>query len=373
MTRICHLLDVSIGWEQRLAVSQLLERLDADRFTQRVATTGRVARKTLQTLEAPVEFIPRRTTLGALSAPSLKQLIQRENIDLIHSWSPRAAATARTAGNTPLIIELFNPVIAAREIKLIRTLTKPGQFAVACSCEIVRRRLIEGGLPPELAVVVRPGVDFGLINKLKRNPVRQQLGIAHDDFVITVPVPTGPDSPSRDVLSAAALMNFFVENLRLIVPGRSRGQARIDRLYRALPVPRTLVCPGERFSMEQLIAISDVLVVAARGDISTTCIAWAMGAKTAVVGAAVHAVAELIANKLNGLLFKQTPGRSMVMAVARCLQDRTSLAKVKEIAHGQAYEIFGLRRCIDQHMQLYENVLSGHTPAEGITDPAMAM
>lgn len=373
MTRICHVLDKSIGWEQRIAVSQLLHRLDSVRFHQRVVTTDRSVLQSLQSLDIPIEVMPRWSRFSAMSAPSLKQFIQREKIDLIHAWSPQAAVAARAACDVPMVIELFDPLIATRDIKLIRTISIPNRFAVACSCEIVRRRLVEGGLPLQQIVVVRPGIDFGLISKLKRNPVRRELGIKPKDFVIVVPEPISPDSPSRHVLSAASLMNFYTRDLRVIVPGQSRGQARIDRLHDALPVPNTIVCPGDTYSMEQLIAISDCLIVATRGDISSTYIAWAMACKTAIIGTAVHAVAELIANKLNGLLFKQTPGKSMVLAIAKCLKDRSTLNKVKETAHGQAYEVFGLRRCIDQHIQLYENVLSGTNPAEGIIDPAMAM
>lgn len=373
MTRICHVLDESIGWEQRIAVSQLLNRLDSALFNQRVVTTDRSVVKSFQSLDIPIEVMTRWSRFSAMSSPSLKQFVQREKIDLIHAWSPQAAMAARAAGDIPIVIELFDPLIATRDIKLIRTISKPRHFAVVCSCEIIRRRLVEGGLPLQQTVVVRPGIDFGLISKLKRNPIRRELGIESDDFVIVVPEPNSPDSPSRDVLSAASLMNFYAKDLRVIVPGQSRGQARINRLHDALPVPNTIVCPGDSYSMEQLIAISDCLVVATRGDLSTTCIAWAMACKTAIIGTAVHAVAELIANKLNGLLFKQTPGKSMILAIAKCLKDRESLNKVKETAHGQAYEVFGLRRCIDQHIKLYENVLSGITPAEGITDPAMAM
>jgi glycosyltransferase involved in cell wall biosynthesis len=96
-----------------------------------------------------------------------------------------------------------------------------------------------------------------------------------------------------------------------------------------------------------------------------------MAAGVAVIGTAVHAVAELIANKLNGLLFKQTPGRSMVASLFRLLTDRVSQDKVRETARGQAYEVFGLRRCVEQHMRLYDNVLNGSPPGDGIVDSAM--
>ena len=100
--------------------------------------------------------------------------------------------------------------------------------------------------------------------------------------------------------------------------------------------------------------------------------AWAMAADTLVIGTATYAVAELIANRVNGLLFKQTPGRRMVPDIAPLLRgDRSSHVKLKEAARGQAYEVFGLRRCVEQTMQLYENLLAGENAEHNINDPAM--
>jgi glycosyltransferase involved in cell wall biosynthesis len=95
-----------------------------------------------------------------------------------------------------------------------------------------------------------------------------------------------------------------------------------------------------------------------------------MAAGAAVIGAAIPSVAELIAHRVNGLLFKQFVGKGVVGPLFRLLQDRACLAKAREVARCQAYEVFGLRRCIEQHTRVYENVLCGVAPDEGIVDSA---
>jgi glycosyltransferase involved in cell wall biosynthesis len=271
----------------------------------------------------------------------------------------------------PLVLQLFDPRIAAREVKLLRTVARPEKFAVACSSGTVRRRLIEGGLAPELAVVIRPGVDLALINKCRRGRLREELGLTWDDRVIIVPDPVTRDGGQFEGYWAAALRSYLSGGLRVIVPGASREQRRISRLAGALPVSVGLVTPGAEYRFEQLLAVSDVLLVTPRGDVSTTAISWAMGAGVAVIATAVHSVAELIANRLNGLLFKQMPGRSMAAFIASLLEDRSAQDRAREVARGQAYEVFGMRRCIEQYMRLYENVLSGIPPATGIVDSAI--
>ena len=370
MTRICHLFDRDAGWEQYTGLSQLLDRLPSDRFASSLAAIGPGAEGLLRSLRRRVAVLGRRGWPDVVAAPALSRFLERNEIDLIHAWGARAAHCARAATTKPLVVELYDPVLASRDTKLIRAVAQPMGLAVVCSCEIVRRRLIEGGVPPDLTLVIRPGVDFARINAFRRSGLREELGLARDDIVILAPAPARVDEGLSDALLAAGMLNALTSNVRMILPGASRRQRRIVRLDRALPIPPTVVSPGDGYPMEPLIAISDVLVTASRGDLSTTCIAWAMASETAVIGSAVHAVAEMIAHKVNGLLFKPVPGKSMVVAIARLLQDRESQAKTKEVARGQAYEIFGLRRYVDQHVALYENVLSGKSPADGITDPA---
>ena len=243
---------------------------------------------------------------------------------------------------------------------------------VCCGSETVRRRLIEGGVSPETTAVIRPGVDFARINQLRLPENRSALGLKRKDYVIVLPEPVTHMSGHEDAATAAALLNDGRGDIRVIIPGDSREARRIRRIAHRIPVPRTVVCPPDSMTLERLICVADTMVVAARGDVSTTAIAWAMAVGVAVIGGATYCVAELIANKVNGLLFKQTPGKPMTVAIARLLKDRETQRRLTEAARGQAYEVFGLRRCVEQHMQLYENVLAGSAPAQGIADSAHA-
>lgn len=370
MTLIGHLFDGSAGWQQRVGVSQLLDRLPSDRYTQTLATLDPIARQTLQPITRPVEILPNLGGLGALTGLAAARFIRRQRVELVHAWGVRAAAAARTTPDVPLVLQLFDPRIAQTRVRLIRTIARRQRFAVVCSCEIVRRRLIEGGLAPDLAVVIRPAVDFSRLNHYRRSSLRETLGLTRDAYVAIVPEPITRRDGQYDAVLAVVLKNSATRDLRIILPGDSREKRRIARLTGTIPPWDALVIPDHSPVFEHLLAVSDVLLVTPRGDTSTTAIAWAMAAGVAVIGTAVHAVAELIANKVNGLLFKQIPGRSMSPSIVHLLADRAAQKKVIETARGQAYEVFSLRRYAEQYRQLYANVLRGALPGEGITDSA---
>jgi len=371
MTTIGHLFDESAGWEQRVAVTQLLERLPPDRFPQVLAVTSPAARSALRGLDRPIETFSRLASVAALAGPNLARFAAHRGIDVLHAWGAAAATVARTLSDTPLVVHLFDPCSAARSVKLLRVMAASRGFAAACSCEIVRRRLVEGGVPFEATVVIRPGVDFAAISRFRRSGLRERLGLSRAHRVIILPDVAEGSGSRLEAFMAVALQHALTPDLRVIVPGDGLEQRRIARFAATVPQPGALVATHDRYPFEQLVAAADLLLITPRGDASTTSIAWAMGAGVGVIGTAVYAVAELIASRVNGLLFKQTPGRSMTLPIVRLLEDHEAHAKVTEAARGQSYEVFSVRRFIEQHARLYENVLAGVKPSEGITDPAM--
>jgi len=382
MPTICHLFDGNVGWEQRLAASQLIERLPVQRYPWHAATVDRAAVRKWTAAPFPIATLgrpfpgPFRAVAQLLAAGAVGRLIARKPTDIIHAWGVSAAFAAwvglraNSARRAALVVELFDPAIPRSDIKRLRTLTAASCLAIICSTQTIRRRLIEGGIPPDCCVVVRPGVDFGQVNHWRRGNLREKLGLSSDHRVILIPQPIDRKHGFMDAFFAGLVLCTLTGNTRVIVPGDAREARRIARFARCQPLSETFVAPDPSIPFEQLVSCADVLVVPAPGDISTTSIAWAMAAGVAVIGAAGYAVAELIAHKVNGLLFKAEAGKSMAAPIVRWLRDHDSLEKVREAARGQAYEVFSIRRYVDQHIKLYENVCAGVAAGEGISDSA---
>jgi len=393
MTTLCHVFDESAAWEHRIASGQLLDRLSGEKFAQHLVAIDAPAK----TAQRNVQIIPRIAGLNFFAAPLRRRTFDRQEANLIHAWGPSAAACAASASQLPLVVELFDPQIAVDSAKLLRSISRPAGFAIVCGTQWVRRRLIENGVAPDVCVVIRPGVDFALLQKVRKSGLRAQLGIAPDDFVIVLPEPQRTGENHRAAFWAASLLNHLDGGYKLIVPGHSRAAERIARFAAALPTRPTLITPdipplpsGRRSAVaeesrregnnvdsrndpvpfEHLVAIADALVVPDTDEDATTAIAWSMAAGAAVIAAASYSVTELIVSKVNGLLYKQPSGKSPALRIIPLLRDRETRRKVREAARGQAYEVFSLRRYVEQHAQVYENLLSGAPASHGITDPA---
>ena len=373
MTRICHLLDGSSGWEQRVAVSQLLLRLPGDRFECRLASIEPVVPQGDPSGDQTLHRFHCAPGLALLSSPSLSKFVAKEGVDLVHAWGMRAVLAARVLEQSALVVELFDPNLREHEIKLLRTLAQTRRIAVVCASELVRRRVVEGGVPIDRCALIRPGVDFGLIGRYQRSDLRSQLGLKPKQALVIIPTLQSLGDDQLEALWAVEFIGHLGGDHRIMVPGSRRAGERMARFDRAGLDTQVAVWPHDSVPHEALVAIADAFVTVSAADTSTTDIAWAMAARTTVLAAASPAVTEMIVHKTNGLLFNPEHADSAAICMARLLLDRESHEPVREQATGQAYEVFGMRRHVDQHARLYDNLLEGQRPDDGIVDSAVVV
>ena len=370
MTKVCHVFDESTHWQQRVGVAPLIESGATVGQRPDLFAIDPAARETLSPLEVAVKLCPRRLGLNALAAPQLGRSLRAAEADLIHAWGPHAAAVARTAtaGTLPQVVNLSNPALSTSELKLLRTVAETQQCAFACGSELVRRRLIEGGIAPAQCAVLRPAVDFALINTVRQGPLRAGLGLAPTEQAVLVPEPVSSTHAHFEAYWAVMLRGELTGKIRLILPPGAREQARIARLAAGQRRPESLLVAPADVPFEELIAAADVLLVPVTGDVDPTAIAWALAAGVTVVAAAVPAVTELITHKVNGYLYHPRAEAGVALTIARLLHDRPDEARCREVGRGQAYEAFGLRRYLEQTRQLYQNVTTGADADHQITD-----
>ncbi len=384
MARILHLFDASAGWEQRIGWTQLRARLPAGRFTTLAASTSKsIARQWAADGETP-GFWPMRLGAGFLNGPILRRRLAARPAEVVHVWSVSLAVlVARAVAEPGLVVELSDPAPSEADVRALRVIQDRDGFAVVCTTQTVRRRLVEGGVDPEVCAVIRPGVDFGAINVARRADLRARLRWGDEGARARTPqAPQGgrvfitPEPAVRGggqfvTFWATAVRSFLRTGDRLVLPGVSGEQARIARLARRLGLTECLCCPGQAFRFEDLVVISDVLLMPSAREVPTTAIGWAMGAGVPVVATAVYATAELLGHKHNGLLIKPDADKTVAVKLAAMLDRTDELRRVAETARGQAFQVLGVRRYVDQHARLYENLLAGNRPGEGIVDSAV--
>jgi len=187
--------------------------------------------------------------------------------------------------------------------------------------------------------------------------------------VVTADV-SSPDAGQEIAVWATAMQSNLQANIQVVVPGMTRQHHRLVRSATAVGRLDAISWSSPQTPVETLVTRADILLLPVSRDISTTAIAWAMAASTLVVAGAVYATAELLAHRNNSLLIKPDSPRRMGVLAAAAMGDLDGVSELKDTARGQAYEVFGVRRCIDQHARLYDNLIAGRDPGDGIADSA---
>lgn len=372
MISVLHLLDRSAGWEQRVALSQLLDHLPGAQVRHTLLCLGSSPRELRRPLSQPVSSVPTLAVWPVLAAPLVARAASKCRADVIHAWGVDAALAARSAGDRPMVVELFDPGLRPREKNLLHTLGRSGRIAFTGAAQMVRRRLVECGVPDDRCVVIRPGVDFNVLGRARREPLRERLGLARDELVVTTPAPATVDGGQREAFLAACFAAAIRQGIRFVLPGDSPQARAIRRLAACMPAPCKPVFSDDSLPFEQVVAAADVLVVAPAGDASMTAVAWAFAAGAAVIAVADYTVTELVVARVNGLLLKRPEHESPALPIARLLLDAEAQRSVRETARGQAYQVFSVRRYVEQHLRLYDNLLAGARPENGISDSAIA-
>ncbi len=398
---VTHLLDRETP-EDALRLIDLLVRLTPrERVRHRVVALGPPPASLSLPPDVWLASVPVRFDWPMLSLPALKRVLRAEPAEVLHALGTQAAAVAgglRNAGAAiPVLATLTDPAEADRAARWWRSLQSAGApVELLCSSSMVQRRLVEKGVPLHAMAVVRPGVDFSELNAARRNSSRESsLGRSpHAETAATVggetaatgggrcsrkcgPVLVVPSPPTRAGgqflgVWAVAILHQLWPDVRLLIPGCSREADRIARLLREIYCPQAFVMTGGCSSPAELLAVSDALIVPAVDNIPTGWLAWAMAAGVPVIGSAVPAVTEFIADRHNGFLCKPGEPHTLAIRIRMAFEAADQMRQCAEVARGQAYDVFRAQQCVEQYTAAFTSLAAGRPAVGAVRDAAVA-
>ncbi|MEK6642820.1 MAG: glycosyltransferase [Planctomycetota bacterium] len=370
MTHVLHLIDAATDETQLQTVALLRGKMATMEGSSSVCAMDGVDRETAASLlgETP-QFVPRRLLHAMNWAPNLGRMASECNPGLVHAWGIDAAraAGARLKG-VPMVLSILDPSQTREAAKWVRALAV-GTTVVAGS-QIIRSRLVTAGLPSEQVVVIRAGVDFSAINNARRLNERKEL-VGDGSPVVLMHGPASVGGGQYFGVWAAGIVAQIHHGLRIVLPYESAESRRVQRFASSIKMGDATMVPDRSWTWPRLLACADVFCAPAIEEISSEPLACAMASGVVVVGSAVRSIAEIIADKHNGLLCKSGDPRILAGRILTAIEDVELRRRVTDTARGQAYEVFSVRAFAENYQRLYENVLASRAPGEGIGDTAM--
>lgn len=370
--RLMHVVDEATAEDDVRLLSLLLARLPSSEVEQEVLAIGRPSALLTVPDATPVHRVGRRFGRGLTWGVDVQRVVQARRPQVLHAWSMAAGALAGLASESGRIsVTVSDPSDARAPSRWWHSGEATGAGTAVCSSQLVQRKLIEAGIPLDATLVIRPGVDFAVIRAARQSVGRAQLGLPANGRVLVTTSPPSREGGHFLAAWAMAILHQLWPEARLIVPGASREQQRLSRLIERIYCPEAFLLVGNRYSPAELLAVADALVVPATADVPTGWLAWAMAAGAPVIAAAVPAVAEFIADRHNGFLYRPGGVHELAVRIRTAFDSPDQMRQCAETARGQAYDVFRAQACVDQYLRLFQNLHAGRPAGDGVRDMAV--
>ena len=280
---------------------------------------------------------------------------------ILHTWSATAARWC-----IPLVSDDWRLLVdadAGRDLSRFALWPTSGRLrdtpTYICQTLSVRERLLSLGVPAERCVLIRPGVDAGVLNPDRRADVRAQLQLDEHDVVVTALPPVARYAGTFTVAWAVLLVEKVRPDVRLVVPAGGREQQRVRRLVESCRHEWVARYADERLALPDLLAASDVAAYLPSGPAPTDSLAWAMAAGCPLVASAVAATTELLAHGENAWLCRPDDPKEAARALLQVIEHPAESRQRAERARAQAASELGRERMVEQYRQCYEALATG--------------
>jgi glycosyltransferase involved in cell wall biosynthesis len=223
---------------------------------------------------------------------------------------------------------------------------------------VVRDELIASyDVSPSKVVTIPNGVDLKALEPSRsREATREALGI---DLTAPVLLSLGALSEEKDPLAHVAIGARVAEGvpeLIHLVIGDGPLRDRAEREAREHGMGRSTRFLGSRDDVADLLAASDVLLLASRTEGMPACVIEAGVAGLPVAGFAIAGVPEAVVSGETGVLVAPGDRDALAAAVTPLLRDAELRRRLGDQARDRCRALFDIRAVAPRYLELYESV-----------------
>jgi glycosyltransferase involved in cell wall biosynthesis len=301
----------------------------------------------------------------------LRQMLQVDRFDLIHTHSSKAGIVGRFAAvHAGVRVRLHSihgwalpPATSALAGEVFTHLERraaPHAHALIAVSEAVRDAGLARGIGrPEQYRVIRGGIRVPTARAdAAKSSMRQALGLPPETVVLGT---IGRLDHAKDPLGALAALAPHLRrqpHLRLLFIGDGPLRTRVERVLAAAGVESQVVLAGLRRDAVELARACDVFFLASRWEGFPLAVIEAMALGLPVVAYDVSGVREAVRDSSTGFLVPPGDGRQwaerlMLLASSREMRDRMG-----DAARTTACAQFSIERMLADTLRLYEELLA---------------
>jgi glycosyltransferase involved in cell wall biosynthesis len=348
----------SLGWQ----VDGMAQGISADQ--ECVATCDRI-----YDIQWSRNVFDPRNLLAGVSR--VKEVVAKENYDLVHVHTPIAAFVTRYAlkdfKKTKVIYTAHgfhfyrggSAVKNAIFLGLEKLAGKWTDFLVTINQEDEAAAKKHNFLPAERIYYTRGiGVDTEYYASGKVNPeditqVRQELALSDHDTLLLAIAEFTPRKRHRDLLNA--LVKVANPQVHLALAGEGPMKQELEALTKELGIEQQVHFLGYRNDIPTLIQAADAVLLVSQQEGLPRSIMEAMCLNTPVIGSNIRGTQDLLENGC-GLLVELGDTDALAKAMIQVVKDPDSLAAMAAKAQVEMAS-YDLKKIIQQYSDIYQLAL----------------
>ena len=214
------------------------------------------------------------------------------------------------------------------------------------------------GFPVDRVDVVYPGIDleWPLPAAGTRSRLRTELGVGQDTPLVLNVGRLHPVKGQEQLIGVMALVRQQVPDAVLLIAGDGELHATLAQKVEQAGAGGFVRLLGSRSDVDDLIAVSDVVVVASESEAAALPLVEAMRGSRPLVATAVGGTPEIVADGETGYLVPRADVPAMAAALVRLLADPESARRMGQAGRRRVEERFDLRSSAESLERIYASL-----------------
>jgi len=352
-------LDTERGWRggerQLLWHAQVLSRLGHRALI--AARPGEPLAQRAQTLGIPVIPVAPVMELDPRAAWTLRSVIRREHVDIVHSHTAHGVALGALSclgTNAKLVITRHSDF---RPRSNAGSRWKYGRVdALIAISSAARNAMVASGMSPASITIVRGGSDQSTPIAPAPESTLQSLGATPGSPLVVQVSQLVQHKDPLTFVGAIDTARVQVPNLRAILVGDGPLRPSVERAVAQRGLGEHLRVAGYRTDADALLAAANVVTLSSEEDALPSVLFDALFCGKPICATSAGGVPEIIEHGVSGLLSPVGDAPALGASIASVLTD-PSLARALAVGARARASEFSIERSVGRTIAVYERLL----------------
>jgi len=361
MIKVLHILtDTNIGGAGRYLFNLLPQR-DKSSFDVIVACPGggELERQLRKQGIKVYTFEGGESSANFKHIKQLRQIISRENIDIVHTHASLAGRIAGKLSGCKVVMTRHglgkggNGLIKRIITRIISNLFTDRIIAISRAVKI---DLIDSGVPAHMITTIYNGIDLSKFADVK-GTLRKELGLSLDTPIVGIVARLVPEKGYEYAINAFYHVLKVFPSARLAIVGDGPLKEALEKMCVTLGIRENVDFLGYRADVESLEADFNVFVLPSISEGLGLALLEAMALGKPAVATETGGIPEIIKHRANGILVPHGNEKLLADAIVELLSNREQAKALGLAGQKTVYEKFSSAAMIEKTEKLYLEIL----------------